>query len=74
VAEVQTHSPAARAGIREGDVILGFKGQPIATIDELHKQLIADEIGVASPVMLLRGTEKIFAVVVPEELRRLRRE
>jgi S1-C subfamily serine protease len=72
VAEVQPHSPAARAGIREGDVILGFKGQPIATIDELHKQLIADEIGVTSPVMLLRGTEKMFAVVVPEELRRSR--
>jgi S1-C subfamily serine protease len=68
VAEVASHSPASRAGIRSGDVILGFKGQPIATIDELHKRLVADEIGVPSPVMLLRHTEKVFVTVIPREL------
>jgi S1-C subfamily serine protease len=74
VAEVEPRSPADVAGIREGDVIVGFKGQPIATIDDLHKRLIADEIGVPSPLMLLRGTEKIFVMVAPRELPPLRRE
>ena len=69
VAEVERNSPAARAGIREGDIIVGFKGQPIATIDDLHKKLVASEIGAPSPVMLLRQTEKLFVTVVPEELR-----
>jgi len=69
VAEVEPHSPAAHAGILEGDVLLGFKGQPVATIDELHKRLVADEIGVPSPVMLLRKTETVFLTVVPAELR-----
>jgi S1-C subfamily serine protease len=54
--------------LRDGDIIVGFKGQSIATIDDLHKRLVAAEIGVASPMMILRGTEKLFLVVVPREL------
>ena len=74
VAEVEPRSPADVAGLREGDIIVGFKGQPIATIDDLHKRLIADEIGVPSPLMLLRGTEKIFAIVAPREMHAPRQE
>jgi S1-C subfamily serine protease len=68
VAEVERQSPAALAGIRQGDIIVGYKGQPVASIDDLHKKLVAAEIGVPSPVMLLRQTEKLFVTVVPEEL------
>jgi S1-C subfamily serine protease len=68
VAEVEPGSPAALAGLRVGDTILGFKGRPIATIDDLHKRLVASEIGVPSPVMILRGTEKLYFMIVPREL------
>jgi S1-C subfamily serine protease len=68
VAEVEPGSPAALAGIEKGDTVIGFKGHAVATIDDLHKRLIAAEIGVASPIMFLRGTEKRFAMVVPREL------
>jgi hypothetical protein len=37
-------------------------------VDDLHKNLVASEIGVASPLMFLRGTEKLFRMVVPREL------
>jgi S1-C subfamily serine protease len=72
VAEVEAGSPAAIAGLRKGDTIVGFKGQPIATIDDLHKRLVASEIGVPSPVMFLRGTEKLFRIVVPREVPQLK--
>ena len=68
VTEAELGSPAAMAGLRKGDTIVGFKGHSIATIDDLHKRLIASEIGVPSPVMYLRGTEKLFAMVTPREL------
>jgi S1-C subfamily serine protease len=68
VMETEPGSPAALAGIKEGDTIVGFKGHVIAAIDDLQKHLIADEIGVPSPIMYLRGTEKRFAMVVPREL------
>lgn len=68
VSEIEPGSPASDAGLHLGDVIVGFKGQPIATIDNLHKYLVASEIGIASPLMILRGTEKLFLIVVPREL------
>ena len=68
VMEVEPGSPAALAGLRPNDTIVGFEGQPIATVDDLHKRLVASAIGVPSPVMFLRGTEKLFCTVVPREL------
>ena len=68
IMEVEPGSPAALTGLKEGDTIVGFKGEPIATIDDLHKRLAASEIGVSSPIMFLRGTEKMFRMIVPREL------
>jgi len=68
VMEVEPGGPAAIAGLKTNDTIVGFKGQPIATVDDLHKHLVAAEIGVASPLMFLRGTEQLFCMVVPREL------
>jgi S1-C subfamily serine protease len=69
VTEIETNSPAAVAGLKEGDIVIGFKGQPIATIDDLHKRLVAAEIGVTSPMMIIRGNEKMFLIVRPRELK-----
>ena len=66
--EVEPGGPAAIAGLRPNDIIVGFKGHPIMAIDDLHKQLVAAEIGIPSPMMFLRGTEKLFCTVVPREL------
>jgi len=67
VAEVEPGSPAALAGLRPGDTIVGFKGRSVGSIDDLHKLLVADEIGVSSPMMILRGTDKLFVLVTPIE-------
>ncbi len=67
VAEVGSSSPAASAGLREGDIVVGFKGYPIKSIDDLHKRLVASEIGITSPMMVLRGTEKLHFLVTPQE-------
>ena len=69
IVEVEASSPAAIGGLQKGDTIVGFKGQPVGSIDDLHKRLVASEIGVPAPIMLLRGTEKLFRMVVPRELR-----
>lgn len=68
VMEVERGSPAGIAGLQPNDTIVGFKGHAIASVDDLHKQLVADEIGQPSPLMFLRGTEKLFCMVVPREL------
>jgi S1-C subfamily serine protease len=67
---VEPNSPGHRAGLREGDVIVAFKGGPVASIDELHKGLVAKEIGIGSPLTIIRHTEKLELFIVPEELPR----
>src|SRR5216117_3908370 len=46
VVSVENNSPAERAGLREGDIIVGFNEQLIGTIHELHKVLVSEQIGV----------------------------
>ena len=59
--------PAERAGLREGDVIVEFKGQPIPSIDALHKLLTGDQIEVVSELKVVRRTEKLTLQVTPAE-------
>jgi S1-C subfamily serine protease len=59
--------PAARAGLREGDIMVGFNEQPIPTIDALHKLLTGAQIGVRSRLTVLRGTEKLVLEVTPAD-------
>jgi len=68
VVEVEPGGPAAIAGLQPNDTIVGFQGQPITSVDDLHKRLVASTIGVPSPLMFLRGTERLFCTVVPREL------
>ena len=46
VAGIEPGSPASRAGLREGDVIVAFAGEPVSGIDELHRHLVAKVIGI----------------------------
>ena len=63
-------SPAARAGLREGDVIVAFAGETVSSIDELHRRLGARVIGIPMVLTVIRHTEKLEVVLTPEELRR----
>jgi len=67
VISVADGGPATRAGLREGDVIVEFKGQPIPSIDALHKLLTGDQIDVESELKVVRRTEKLTLHVTPAE-------
>ncbi len=70
VLSLEPGSPAKNAAFREGDIIVEFNGNPIATVDDLHKQLTEQTIGVRSAVTILRHTEKLQLQIVPEESQR----
>jgi S1-C subfamily serine protease len=67
VASVEENSPAKRAGLREGDVIVALDGAPVAGVDDLHRLLTDAKVGVSSRMTILRWTEKLELNVVPEE-------
>jgi|KBSSwiStaDraftv2_1062776.scaffolds.fasta_scaffold22911_2 S1-C subfamily serine protease len=59
-------SPAGRAGLCEGDVILAFAGQPIAGVDDLHRLLTETEVRVKNTITVLRRTERLELAIVPQ--------
>jgi S1-C subfamily serine protease len=67
VISVVPESPASRAGLREGDLMIQYNGQPIPSIDALHKLLTIDQIGTRSEMTILRGTDKLTLAITPEE-------
>jgi len=64
---VEENSPAQRAGLSEGDIIVGFDGQPTAGIDDLHRMLTEEKVGVKTILTIIRQTEKSNLTIVPEE-------
>ena len=67
VISVERGSPAEQAGLSERDVIVGFGGQQVATIDDLHRVLTVESIGVKSKVEVIRRSEKLELQAVPVE-------
>jgi S1-C subfamily serine protease len=67
VLSVEEGSPAKRAGLREGDIILALENQPVAGVDDLHRLLTEVRVGVSSALTVVRYTEKLELKIVPEE-------
>ena len=66
---IEENSPARKAGLIEGDVIIGLDNHPIAGIDDLHKVLTEERVGVKTELTIIRRTEKIVLEIIPEESR-----
>ena len=69
VESVVPGSPAERAGLRERDIIVGFAGQSISGVDDLHRLLTAERSGLTAEFELVRGTELRRLVIVPQSQR-----
>ena len=54
---VQPGGPAAEAGLVLGDVLLGFEGQPLADLTQLHSLLSEERIGKPAILRILRAGE-----------------
>ena len=68
VAEVVSGSPAAKAGLRSGDVILDADREPVTQARDLQRRLFADSIGRTVPVTVLRGDAMVDVLAVPSDL------
>ena len=65
VTSVEADSPAARAGVRDGDLIVGYGEKTIAGIDDLHRLLTEEQAGVESTLTIIRGVDKQTLKVTP---------
>ena len=69
VLSVEENSPAKRAGLRDGDVIVALDGKPVAGVDDLQRVLTDVPVNIGSILVALRQTEKLEIRIVPEEAR-----
>jgi S1-C subfamily serine protease len=68
IAGIEQGGPVDLSGLKEGDIILSFKGNPVSSIDDLHRLLVGSEIGQRSVLSVIRGTEMLDFLVTPREL------
>jgi len=68
VESLEPGGPAVRAGIETGDVIIGYDGEEVAGVDELHRLLSAERIGKATKVSLLRRAQKLDLPIQAAEM------
>ena len=69
VFEIVPDSPAYNHRIQNGDIIVAFNGQPVASVDDLHKLLNEKAIGVRGELAVLRGGRKTLIDVIPAEMK-----
>ncbi len=67
VLSVEENSPAKRAGLRDGDIIVALEGKPIAGVDDLHRVLTDVRVATSCSLTILRRTEKLDLKILPEE-------
>jgi S1-C subfamily serine protease len=70
VANVEPSSPAARAGLIAGDVLLAVDGQPVTGADDLIRLLTGDTIGRPVDLDVLRDGARQRLVLTPQERQR----
>lgn len=67
VISVEPGGPGARAGLREGDLILSINERIVMSVDDLHRFLAEWPIGNRATLAVLRGIERQRLEVVPAE-------
>ena len=68
IAQVVDDAPAARAGLRAGDLIVAVDGTPIESMSELQRLLVGETIGIGVTFTVARGARILDVEVVPLEL------
>jgi S1-C subfamily serine protease len=68
VVEVVPGAPADRAGIRPEDLLLELDGTALERVEDLQRLMVAELIGTAVPLKLLRGDRLLELELVPAEL------
>ena len=69
ITDVVGGSPAARAGLRAGDLLLDVGGTPVHAAGDLQRLMVAGAIGRPLPLRLLRDGRAVELDAVPSELR-----
>jgi len=68
VAEVVQNGPAARAGLRPGDLLLTAGGRPVTRAQDLQKLMFSEAIGRPLAITVMRNGALVDVIAQPSEL------
>jgi S1-C subfamily serine protease len=68
VVQLLEGSPAARAGVRPGDLIVELDGRPIEGVADLQRLLVGELVGRQVPLRIARGARLVDLPLTPTEL------
>ncbi len=67
VVMLEEDGPAQDAGVWIEDVLVGYAGEPVASVDDLHRLLTRLPVGESQPVDLIREGRRLTRRVTPRE-------
>ncbi len=59
VADVNDNSPAAKAGLKQGDVIVAYAGQPVTDVGDFRNRVALTAPGSRQPLTLVRDGKRV---------------
>lgn len=65
IQSVEPKGPAARVGLRDGDLIVGFAGSSVGSVDDLHRLLRDWPPGQSAELVLLRRGQRLGLSISP---------
>ena len=63
---VEKNSPAARAGLREGDALVNFNDRSIDSVDDLHRVLLSVQVDQHSRATIIRHDQLVTLEIRPD--------
>jgi S1-C subfamily serine protease len=69
VISVEDGSPAARAGLASRDLLVSIGGAPVTSVDDMHRILAEEAIGLPTELVFFRGGARQVRIVTPLERR-----
>ena len=69
IVSVEADGIAGNGELQQGDIIVGFNDQPIASVDDLHRLLTDESIGRQIQLTVLRENRRKGVIVTPGEMK-----
>ncbi len=66
ISDIAGNSPAERAGLAKGDVLLSFAGEALRGVDDLHRLLTIERAQTEVTIEILRAGRLLIRTITPE--------